>query len=120
MSTRSPSDDLPAMKPTSNLALISLIAGILGLTLFPVVGSVVAVLLGRMAKQEIQDSAETLSGMGLAQAGEVLGWIGIALGVLGMCAVVTFVAIPACFAFFVAIANVQTSSLWAPLLLALV
>jgi hypothetical protein len=82
--------------PNSNLALISLIAGILGLTLFPLIGSIVALIVGYMAKKEIQESMGALGGDGMAKAGLILGWIGIALGVIGFCIAGVIIAIPLC------------------------
>ena len=82
--------------PNSNLALISLIAGILGLTLFPLIGSIIALIIGYMAKKEIQESMGSLGGDGLAKAGIILGWIGIALGVIGFCIAGAILAIPLC------------------------
>jgi membrane protein YqaA with SNARE-associated domain len=73
--------------PTSGLATASLIFGILGLTLLPTLGSVVAVILGYMAKSEINSSAGQLEGSGLATAGLVLGYIGLGLTLLGIVAV---------------------------------
>jgi len=61
--------------PTSSMAVVSLVAGILGLSLFPFVGSIVAVITGNMAKNEIRDSRGALGGEGLAKAGVILGWI---------------------------------------------
>ncbi len=75
----------PTGRPSSTMAIVSLIAGILGLTIFPFIGSVVAVITGPMAKKEIQQSMGTLGGEGLATAGVIMGWIGIALGVIGCC-----------------------------------
>lgn len=71
--------------PNNSTAIISLIAGILGLTLLPTVGSIVAIITGSMAKKEIQQSGGAQGGMGMAQAGIILGWIGIALLVLSIC-----------------------------------
>ncbi|MEN6393959.1 MAG: DUF4190 domain-containing protein [Anaerolineaceae bacterium] len=76
---------------TSTMAIVSLVAGILGLTFFPFIGSIVAVITGPMAKKEIQQSGGTLDGEGLATAGIVTGWIGIGLGVISC--LVTFFAI---------------------------
>ena len=90
--------------------LISLIAGILGLTFFPVVGSIIAVVTASMAKKEILQSAGRLGGEGMATAGQVLGWIGIALGAIGLCVGGFIVALPFCLGFF-AILNNSSSSL---------
>lgn len=69
----------------SSLAIVTLIFGILGLTLFPVIGSIVAVISGPIAKREIYNSGGKLKGEGLATAGQVMGWIGIALSFLAIC-----------------------------------
>lgn len=92
------SDDVPQSSPTSSLAIVSLIAGILGLTMFPLVGSVVALITGSMAKKEIDRSGGTLEGYGLAKAGIIMGWIGIALMFLGLCIAGFVIAIPICLA----------------------
>jgi hypothetical protein len=78
------------------MAIISLVAGILGLTFLPFVGSVVAVITAPMAKKEIAASGGTLGGEGLATAGQILGWIGIGLSVLGLCIGGAIFAIPFC------------------------
>jgi hypothetical protein len=70
---------------TSTLAIISFIAGFFGLSLFPGVGSIVAVILGPLAKKEIDRSGGTLSGEKIAQIGILLGWIGLILSFLGIC-----------------------------------
>ncbi len=82
--------------PNSNLALISLIAGILGLTFFPFVGSIIALIVGFMAKKEIQESNGALGGEGLMKAGLILGWIGVGLGVIGLCIGGVLIALPLC------------------------
>jgi membrane protein YqaA with SNARE-associated domain len=74
--------------PTSGLATASLIFGILGLTLLPTLGSIVAVILGYMAKSEINSKAGQLGGNDLATAGLVLGYIGLGLTLLGIVAVI--------------------------------
>ena len=73
--------------PKSTNAMLSLIAGILGLTAIPFIGSIIAIWTGRMAVVEIEESAGALSGTGMAQAGQVLGWIGVGLMVLTLCLV---------------------------------
>jgi hypothetical protein len=77
--------DYQSYPKNSTMALVSLIAGILGLTMIPFLGSIVAVITGPMAKKEIAESGGTLIGENLAQIGMILGWIGIGLGVIGCC-----------------------------------
>jgi hypothetical protein len=101
--------------PNSSMALVSLIAGILGLTLFPLVGSVVALITGSMAKKEINESRGALGGEGMAKAGVILGWIGIGLSAIGCCVAVVIFAIPFILA---AIGLSQDSSMLLPGLLA--
>lgn len=102
--------------PNSSMALVSLISGILGITFIPIIGSIVAVITGSMAKKEIRESYGALGGDGLATAGLVLGWIGIGLTVIGLCVGGLFILVPICLALFAA-AN-QQSSLILPVLLA--
>ncbi len=70
--------------PNSSLAIISLVAGILGLTMFPLLGSIVALITGYMAKKEIRASGGSLSGEGLATAGLIMGWIAVGLVAIGL------------------------------------
>lgn len=69
--------------PTSGLAIASLILGIGGLTVLPLLGSVIAIILGYMARNDIRQRPHELSGEGLAMAGIVLGWVAVGLAVLG-------------------------------------
>lgn len=82
----------PAAPPTNGMAVGSLIASILGLTLFPTIGSIIGLILGYMARNQIRESEETMSGEGLATAGIIMGWIGVALAVIGICLVVLMTA----------------------------
>jgi hypothetical protein len=77
-------------RPTSNLAIFSLVSGLLGWTLLPWLGSLAAVVLGHMARAEIRRSNGSLDGDGLAIAGLVLGWVMIAFSILAILAVVLF------------------------------
>jgi hypothetical protein len=70
--------------PTSGLAIASLLLGIGGLTIVPLLGSILAVILGYMARKEIRQRPHEITGDGLAVAGIVLGWIAIGLSVLGL------------------------------------
>ena len=80
---------LPAAKPNSTLAIASLISGILGWTLLPIIGAPVAVITGHMAKSEIKKSKGQLAGEGMATAGLILGYAALALG-LCVCTIVVF------------------------------
>lgn len=86
---------------TSSLAVISLIAGIASYFIIPVLGAIAAVITGGMAKKEILNSAGAIGGMGMAKWGVILGWINIALGLIGLCisilAVLGVVTLPFCF-----------------------
>ena len=80
-------------RPNSSTAILSLVFGILGLTFLPVVGSVVALVTGRMAKREIGASAGALGGDGMAKAGVILGWIGVGLFALAVCGFCAYMAV---------------------------
>jgi hypothetical protein len=76
--------------PASTLATISMISGILGFLVFPVVGSIVAILTGYAARKETRANPPTASGDGMATAGIVMGWVQIGLTVIGACCVVAY------------------------------
>jgi hypothetical protein len=71
--------------PTSTLAVISLVAGILGFTIFPVVGGIAAILTGYAARKETRAIPALVSGDGLATAGIIMGWVQVGLAVVGFC-----------------------------------
>lgn len=66
----------------SGKATASLICGILGLIVFPLIFSVLAIALGQAAKNEISNSEGQLTGEGSATAGIVLGIIGLVFWVI--------------------------------------
>ena len=84
--------------PSSGMAIAAMILGIVGLVL-PCVGlwmispicSILAVILGFMAKGKVQ--AGTGSGKGMAIAGIVCGFVGIAIGLLFVACLVLGVAV---------------------------
>ncbi len=93
--------------PTSGLAIVSLISSILGLTFLPVVGSIVGLILGYMARRQIQESAGAQGGEGLAKAGIIVGWVGIGLFVLGICIALAIIAMSGGLAACAALGNFQ-------------
>jgi hypothetical protein len=107
-----------AAPQTSTTAIISLIAGILGITAFPIIGSIVAIVTGHMAKGEIARSNGTLGGGGLATAGLVLGYIGVGLTVLGVCVFGVAFGLPLCLAVLASFSSSNTHSMLLPWLLA--
>lgn len=90
--------------PTSSLSLTSLIMGIVGWVLLPVVGAIIAVITGHMAKKEIRESQGLLGGDGMATAGLILGYSNIAIG---LCTCVVLILFPALLAGILAAFNVN-------------
>ena len=76
--------------PNSTLAIISLVAGILGFTVFPVIGGIVALFTGYAARNETRSIPPKASGDGLATAGIVMGWVQLGLLVVGVCCFVVY------------------------------
>jgi hypothetical protein len=70
---------LPAATRTNFLAVVSLVFGVLWIWW---IGSILALVFGYIAKNQIDRSGGTQTGRGLAIAGIVLGWIGVATLVL--------------------------------------
>ena len=70
---------------TSSLAVISLIGGICSYIFLPLLGAIVAVITGNMAKKEIYRSRGRMTGIGMAKWGLILGWINIGLSAAGLC-----------------------------------
>jgi hypothetical protein len=82
--------------PTSSMSVISLVAGILGISLFPFLGSIIALITGYMAKKEIRESSGTIGGDGMATAGIILGWFGFVLTICCSCAFGILMLVPLC------------------------
>lgn len=74
----------------STLATVSLIAGILGLTLVPGLASLIALITGYMAKREIEESGGMIGGERSAKLGITLGWVAVGIGVIAGCCVALF------------------------------
>jgi Domain of unknown function (DUF4190)/Domain of unknown function (DUF1707) len=80
----------PVQRRTNPLAVASLACG-LGQIFFWFLAAIPAVVLGHVARRQIRQTGD--DGQGMATAGLVLGWIGIALTVLFIAGVVAAVAV---------------------------
>lgn len=69
----------PAVK-TNTLAITSLVSAIAAFVILPFIASIVAVITGHIALKQLRTSGE--AGRGLALAGTIVGWVGIAFGLL--------------------------------------
>lgn len=78
------------IRQTSGLAIFSLIAGVLGWTLLPFLGSLAAIVSGHMARGQIRRAPDRLDGDGLAIAGLVLGWASVIIAILSVIVFVVF------------------------------
>ncbi|WWW34042.1 DUF4190 domain-containing protein [Stenotrophomonas rhizophila] len=77
-------------RQTSSLAVVSLIMGIVGWTVFPFLGSLIAIVTGHMARAEIRRQPQALEGDSLAVAGLVLGWLAVIGSILVVVGFVLF------------------------------
>ena len=66
--------------PTNTMAVVSLVAGIVGLLVIPIIGSVAAVITGPMARKQIRETGER--GDGMAVAGIATGWAGLGIWII--------------------------------------
>ena len=76
--------------PNSTMAMVSLVAAILGFTILPVIGTIVALVTGYAARKETRAIPPQASGDGLATAGIVMGWIQVGLAVIGVCCAIAY------------------------------
>lgn len=76
--------------PTSALAIVSLVFGILAWVMLPVLGPIVAVITGHMARAEIRRGPGRIDGDGLAIGGLVLGYLQIAMLLIGFVLLILF------------------------------
>lgn len=74
----------PPNIPTSTMAVVSLVSGILSWILVPFLGAIVAIITGHMARAEIRRAAGRLQGDGLAVGGLVLGYLQLLLAILAI------------------------------------
>lgn len=82
----------PIPASTSGWAIFSLIAGLLAWLGVFGLGGLAAVIAGHVAKGQIRGSGGRMGGEGLATAGLVLGYLNLALAVLGGCLMILMFA----------------------------
>ncbi|MFZ5657323.1 MAG: DUF4190 domain-containing protein [Pseudomonadota bacterium] len=75
---------------TSTLAITSLVFGIVCWFALPVIGSLVAIACGHMARRDIRAARGALAGDGLAVGGLVLGYLHLATLVVAVLLAVAF------------------------------
>jgi hypothetical protein len=80
----------PAALPTSGLAIASLVTGILGFVLAPLICSIIAIVTGYSARKETRAVPPTASGDGMATAGIIMGYIQLGLVVVAVCCLVAY------------------------------
>lgn len=80
----------PPVTRTNSMALTSLIAGIIGWTAAPFLGSVVAIVTGHIAKKEIKERMGREGGDGMATAGLVMGYLQLIPTVFCVCSFFVF------------------------------
>lgn len=69
------------------LAIVSLICSIVGLVICTP-ATIAGVITGHMARRRISENPSTYTGAGMALAGLIIGWIGVALMIIGVIVVV--------------------------------
>ena len=72
------------VRSTLPLAVVSLVFGIATWTVLPVIGAIVAIVCGHLARAEIRRAPAAWEGQGMARAGLVLGYLQLALMALVM------------------------------------
>lgn len=82
---------VPAPAASTNvLAIVSLVTGIAGLTFVPFFGSIAAVITGHISLNQLKRKQE--NGRGMALAGLITGYVGVGFMLLGLIALIGFVA----------------------------
>jgi hypothetical protein len=84
---------------SSSLAIVSLVSGIASWFVLPLIGAIIAVITGHMAKKEIRESAGRLSGVEMANAGLLLGYAQLAVSFIAICFAVLVVVVALAIAF---------------------
>ncbi len=77
-----------ATSQTSGLAMVSLIFGIATWIILPVIGAIVAIITGHIARRDIAAGMGRLTGSGMATAGLILGYGQVVILAVSICLIV--------------------------------
>ncbi len=81
----------PPPPPTNGLAVASLVLSLLGLVgILPLLGTILGLIFGYSARNQIAQSRGTQGGEGMAKAGIIIGWVTLGIWALGICAGLIF------------------------------
>ena len=84
-----------AAPPTNGYAIASLVCGIAGYVAIPLVGHILALVFGYVARGQIDRSGGNEGGRGMAVAGIILGWIGLVLSIIGLIIAIIVISVVA-------------------------
>ena len=87
-STWTPASSAYGPQKTNPLAIVSLVFAIANFVICFFIGAIVAIITGHIASAQIKRSNGTQGGKGLARAGTIVGYVGLALSILGVVGVV--------------------------------
>ena len=84
----------PSGQPrTEPKAVVALVCAIAAWVAFPVLPAIAALLLGSSARRDIAASGCALTGDGMVTAAKVVAWANLVLSLLGLVAIVLFIAV---------------------------
>lgn len=81
----------PSQPPTAGKATAALVVAVAGFFVCAPLGGIIALILAGSAAREIKASNGQLGGEGLVTAARIIGWIGVAVGMLAVLAIVAIV-----------------------------
>jgi hypothetical protein len=82
---RAPTPVYKSGTQTNGMAIASVVMGIAGWTVLPFLGSVLAIIFGYVARNQIRQRPDEFTGNGLAVVGLVLGWLMVGISVVALC-----------------------------------
>lgn len=81
----------PVAPKTNTLAIVSLVSSLVGVFIIPFIGSLVGVITGHMSLNQLKTNGE--GGRGMALAGTIIGWVGLAFVILGVIALIALIPV---------------------------